>query len=156
PPPAYGRRPAIRREYSDYVRPIFGARATLRRLGPDPPAYPRRSGKHRVGVAGARGVRSADGAAQEVERVLAGDLADVRIRVAAGYQPADDVRAVGGRLQPIQVRSRQLGGRVAAQHHAMKADVVANLSVGANPDMVDADELHEVVVVVEHAVDVLP
>src|SRR5579859_5708287 len=93
--------------------------------------------------------------AEKVERILPGDLADRVILVPARDQPADDVRAVGRRFETIQVRRRQAVRCIPPQQHPMKADVVADLGVGPDPHMVNSHELDEIVVVVEHAVDVL-
>src|SRR5205085_1455466 len=62
----------------------------------------------------------ADHPAQQVEHVLAGDLADRAVVVAACNQAANDVLAVGWRLQAAQVGGRKLAAIAGAASSLMK------------------------------------
>src|SRR5438270_12700782 len=83
----------------------------------------------------ARREGSTDSAAEEVQGVQAGDLADGRVVVPAGDQAADDVEAVGGRLQALEVRRRQRIGCLTTLQYTMEAVRVTHLATGADPDV---------------------
>ena len=76
---------------------------------------------------------------EESESVTARDFLDVRVRVAALNQTADNVFAVGWRLQAVEVGSRKLIWTT-TQNDPVKVDMIAHTGIGANAHMVDADE----------------
>src|SRR5439155_19455883 len=81
------------------------------------------------------GISLADSPAEEVEPVLSGNLADTEIVIAAADEAANDIRAIGGRLQTVKIRRWQAVGRVATPQDAVETDMVTYLRVGANPEM---------------------
>jgi len=92
--------------------------------------------------------------AEEGEGVAASDFLDVRVGVASLEKTTDDVLAVGGRLQAIEIGRRQLF-RLPTQDDPVKLDVIAHTGIGADPHMIDADKLVHIVTVIQDAVDVL-
>src|ERR1700730_17805970 len=62
--------------------------------------------------------------------------------------------SAGGSRTATSGAGRRCRG-VTTQQHAMEPNVIADLRVGANAHVVDSGQLDKVVVVVQHAVDVL-
>src|SRR5688572_26149881 len=82
--------------------------------------------------------RSAHHAADQVQRVLAGDLANRRVLVPPRDQATDDVLAVGRGLQAVQVRGRKLAiGHATVERRLMEADMIPDHRVRADADVVD-------------------
>src|SRR4051812_49070487 len=74
-----------------------------------------------------RRVTSADHPAEQINRVLTGDLANRVVVMAPCNQPTHDVLAVGWRFEAAQIWSRELpAGRVATERRLVKPDVIAD------------------------------
>src|SRR5262249_23444645 len=89
--------------------------------------------------------------AEEREGVASSDFLDVRVGVAPLDQTTDDVLAIRGGLQAIEVGRRQLL-RLPTQDDPMKRDVIAHTGIGADAHMLNADELNHIVIVIQDAV----
>src|SRR5262252_6999404 len=92
--------------------------------------------------------RLAHDPAEEREGVASSDFLDVRVGVAPLDQTTDDVLAIGGGLQAIEVGRWQLF-RLTTQDDPMKLDVIAHTGIGADPYVINADELDHIVIVIQ-------
>ncbi len=82
-------------------------------------------------------------------------LSDIPVRIASNDQAPYDVLPIGRRLQAIQIRSGKLPRTGPPQYLSVKVHVVANHSVAAYGHMIDAYQLDHVVVVIQHAPNIL-
>src|SRR2546425_13106251 len=99
-----------------------------------------------------------DRPSQKIDRILTSDASDIGIGIAACDQPADDVLAVGWRLESVEIGCWEFAGQPTCCPTSctklVESDVVAHESVGADANVLHSNELHKIVIMVEHAIDV--
>ena len=92
--------------------------------------------------------------ADEIQGVAPCQLSHVFVGIASRDEAADEVLAVGGGLQPVEIRSGDVGHEL-AEHLLVEGDVIADEGIRPDGHVVDTDELDHIVIVVEDAVYVL-